>query len=327
MQPFGLWKIKESGPTRLQGTALRLERDLESWIEANPALLEQGLTIVSRQLRLEAGPLDLLALDAAGRWVLIEIKRERLRREVVAQAIDYASCLKDIDSDWLRDQCDRYLQSQNATTNLATLLSQRGQGTSGETDGREIVIYLVGTQLDPGLERMVGFLQGQGDLSLRIVTFSAFQDPDGAVLLAREIHEADNKPTAAPPPETQSPRATEAVLALADQNGVGAVVRALLQTAQDLGFATRPYLKSLMFAPPANRTRCLFVVWVDRRQREPGVAKAYIATEAFEQFFGVGETELEAAVGPVNQYVLLDLAASQRISVGLKMLVRNEHGG
>lgn len=321
MNAFGLWKIAAAGPARLQNTGLRLERDLETWIEADPALLELGLVIVARQLRLEAGPLDLLALDPQGRWVLIEIKRERLRREVVAQGIDYASCVQSVDMSWLRDQCDSYLKSRAATATLAELLDQRGRPLGGDAERREVVIYLVGTSLDPGLERMIGFLAERGDLSLRIVTFSAFQDPSGQILLAREIHEEDAKPEAGLQKPVAAQQDLEAVLNLADRSGVGEVVRTLNATAQELGFVARPHSKSVMFAPPANRTRCLLVVWVDRRHREPGSAKAYVASEAFEQFYGITANDLEAAVGPINRYITLDRAGAEHIREGLRKLM------
>ena len=111
MDTIGLWQIGENGPARLKSAEVAAERDLDDWIERDPALLEHGLVIVGRQVRLEGGPLDLLALDPQGRWVLIEIKRERLRREVIAQAIDYASSLHRLDTGRLREQCDTYLRS------------------------------------------------------------------------------------------------------------------------------------------------------------------------------------------------------------------------
>jgi hypothetical protein len=320
MDTIGLWQVVENRPARLHLAGLAAERDLEGWIESDPALLERGLVIVGRQVRLEGGPLNLLALDPQGRWVLIEIKRERLRREVIAQAIDYASCLHRLEPARLREQCDAYLRSRSGEATLDALLEQRGRSPEAEADGREIIIYLVGTGYDQGLERMVGYLAERAELAVRMVTLSAFRDEQGGLLLAREIHESVDAPaTAGRRPSTPAPSA-EAVLALADQNGVGEVVRTLYGAAMELGLHARPWAKSIMFAPPANRTRCLFVVWVERRPKEPGVAKAYIAAEAFEQFYRIAEADLVAAVGPVT-YVMLDQAGAERVSAGLRRLL------
>ena len=73
MTGIGLWSIADGMPARLTADEVERERFLEDWIEADPDLLERGLTIVARQLRLEGCPLDLLAIDQQGRWVLIEI--------------------------------------------------------------------------------------------------------------------------------------------------------------------------------------------------------------------------------------------------------------
>src|SRR5262249_25452465 len=135
----------------------------------------------------------------------------------IAQAIDYASCLHRVDPAWLRKQCDGYLQSKGGSQTLDALLEQRGRSLDAEADGREVVIYLVGTGHDPALERMVGYLADQADLALRIVTFSAFRDSLGRLLLAREIHEIDEVASAASRRPTASTPPPESILALADR--------------------------------------------------------------------------------------------------------------
>jgi len=324
MDTIGLWHINDGGPARLSVTELAAERDLEAWIERDPALLESGLVIVGRQVRLEGGPLDLLALDPQGRWVLIEIKRERLRREVIAQAIDYASCLQGVAPAWLREQCDAYLRSKHAPVMLDGLLEQRGRTLEEEADGREILTYLVGTGLDSGLERMVGFLAERAEMAVRLVTFSVFRDGQGKLLLAREIHESDEQtPGMRRQPSAPAP-APEAVLALADQNGVGGVMRTIYRAATELGLHVRSWGRSIMFAPPTAKKRCLFTVWTDRRPQEPGVAKSVISPEAFEQFYGIKQPELRAAlqVEPLEEgaWVMLNQAAADRVAAGLKQL-------
>ena len=320
MDSIGLWQIANDGPSRLSPAPPDREKQLADWIERDPALLERGLVIVARQLRLDGGPLDLLALDPQGRWVLIEIKRERLRREVIAQAIDYASCLHTLDSTALRDHCDAYLASRGRIDTLDSLLADRGRSLDDHEDGREIVIYLVGTGYDVGLERMVDFLANRAELAIRMVKFSAYRDAQGHWLLAREIHESVIESSAAVQKPTRSAPSAEAVLALAEQNGVGGAVHHFYDTAIALGLHVRPFAKSLMIAPPANRTRCLFVVWVERRHREPGIAKAFISADSFEQFYGISEADLVAGVGQVG-YVFVDQTAAETLCVAIQKLL------
>ena len=53
-------------------------RHLEAWIAADAKLIGGGLTIVGQQVRIDDGRLDLLAIDARDRWVVIELKAGRL---------------------------------------------------------------------------------------------------------------------------------------------------------------------------------------------------------------------------------------------------------
>ena len=51
-----------------------IERSLEDWIEQDPSLLEQGMSIIGRQFGTEAGSIDLLGIDAHNRLIVIELK-------------------------------------------------------------------------------------------------------------------------------------------------------------------------------------------------------------------------------------------------------------
>jgi RecB family endonuclease NucS len=73
------------------GPSLSLERDLERALRANPGQIEPGLCITDGgvQANVPSGRIDILAEDAAGRQVVIELKAVRAPRDAVAQVLAY----------------------------------------------------------------------------------------------------------------------------------------------------------------------------------------------------------------------------------------------
>ena len=316
MAGIGLWRVGNAAPRRLQVADSVAERQLEDWIEGDPRLLEQGLEIVARQLRTDGGPLDLLGLDAQGRWVLIEIKRDRLRREVLSQAIDYASCLAAMVPQDLFAQCDAYLSSRSKPA-VADLLRQRGVTASGE-EGLEPVIYLVGTGIDPGLTRMVDYLAGNTSMSIRLVTFSVFVGHADDLIVTRELHEVD-RPTATATPTTGSSVPTlDELQAQAEEHKAGAIWRQVVSTAEQAGLYPRRYSKSVMLAPPQNKTRCAIYLPTQYRKTE-GVTHAYIAADVFEEFLNIPQDRVANLLG--QEWVELRPDTVEQFCSGLSQLL------
>src|SRR5437870_2899791 len=162
MRKLGIWQVSGGTLTRLDASSLEVERDLESWIEQDPALLQAGLEIVGRQVQLESGPLDLLAIDPQGRWVVVEIKRDHLDRKAIAQVIDYAACLGDLTADQLRAKVEPYLASKGL--DLDEMLEQRDAAAALDPNQREVLLFVVGTGRAPSLERIVRFLAGKHEV-------------------------------------------------------------------------------------------------------------------------------------------------------------------
>ena len=70
MMKVGLWQIGDSGPAKIPDSKVSIEKQLEDWIVADPSLIRADLKIVARQLQVEGGYLDLLALDPQERWAV-----------------------------------------------------------------------------------------------------------------------------------------------------------------------------------------------------------------------------------------------------------------
>ena len=85
-----LWQLHEG---KLQDVnesfaAEHLEKDLEDLIEENSTLLGDDLLLIGPQRELRGvGIFDLLCIDATGKFVIVELKRDQTPREAVAQAL------------------------------------------------------------------------------------------------------------------------------------------------------------------------------------------------------------------------------------------------
>ena len=85
-----IWKVAAQ-PQRLVESSLASEKLLEEMIVAAPRVLSDEWMLIGRQEDTGfGGRIDLLAIAPDGALVLIELKRDRTPREVVAQSLDYA---------------------------------------------------------------------------------------------------------------------------------------------------------------------------------------------------------------------------------------------
>ena len=77
------------------------ESILEEWLESNPdGVFEDGpLLIIGRQVPTDLGKsIDLLGVDREGNVVVVELKRDRTSRDVIAQALEYAAFAAKLDA-------------------------------------------------------------------------------------------------------------------------------------------------------------------------------------------------------------------------------------
>jgi len=88
---FGLWRLGAQ-PERITSQRMPQEKQLEDLIEADPSVLGAPLLIIGRQVPTAHGQfIDLLALDESGHVHILELKRDKTPRDVIAQVLDYAS--------------------------------------------------------------------------------------------------------------------------------------------------------------------------------------------------------------------------------------------
>ena len=103
-----IWKVGEK-PSPLSRSRLVNEQKLEEMIVRDPDILSSEWMLIGRQeITSHGGRIDLLAIAPDASLVLIELKRERTPREIVAQALDYASWVEQLTPDKVAQIYERF---------------------------------------------------------------------------------------------------------------------------------------------------------------------------------------------------------------------------
>ena len=165
-----IWKVAAQ-PVPLIESSLVTEQLLEEMIIAAPRLLSDEWMLIGRQENTGfGGRIDLLAIAPDGALVLIELKRHRTPREVVAQALDYASWVEDLKADDIAGIYSRFAPGRS----LAADFRQRFRHDLDEDSlNQSHQIVIVAASLDEGSERIVSYLNDR-DIAINVLCFQVF---------------------------------------------------------------------------------------------------------------------------------------------------------
>ena len=165
-----LWKVGTQ-PQALIESSLASESLLENMIVAAPQVLSDEWMLIGRQENTGfGGRIDLLAIAPDGSLVLIEIKRERTPREVMAQALDYACWVEKLDAEDIITIYSRFAPGKS----LADDFRQRfGIPLDEDALNASHQIIIVASSLDASTERIVGYLN-ERDIPVNVLCFQVF---------------------------------------------------------------------------------------------------------------------------------------------------------
>lgn len=173
-----IWRVGDR-PEPLRETQIASEALLEDMIVAQPAILSPEWMIVGRQEDTGyGGRIDLLALAPDGSVILIELKRGKTPREVVAQAIDYAAWAEKLDAQALAQIYGRFSGGGSLSS---AFQSRFGQLLDEENLNQSHQIVIVAAQLDASSERIVGYLNAR-DIPINVMCFQVFDTGAGQLL-------------------------------------------------------------------------------------------------------------------------------------------------
>ena len=139
----------------------------------------------------EGGIFDILGVDERGDTVIVELKRDRAPRDIVAQALEYASEIRNVEYEYLNDQYQQFLREEQDYTDPSEMPSLRDAhreyfdlddtlSPREFNDDQRLVV--VGTDFQDVSLNMADFLREHG-IDVVAVEYSTYRDDEQGVEL------------------------------------------------------------------------------------------------------------------------------------------------
>ncbi len=171
---MAIWRMADDGPRPLVSSPLDSEQRLEDMIAEDPRMSGTDLLIIGRQVPTGFGGfIDLLALDAEGRVHVLELKRDRTPRDVVAQALDYGTWAKDLSLEELEQI---YQDNADGDTHLDEAFAEHFGGPLPDVVNADQQFTIVAPEPDATSDRIIEFLAESYDVPINAVFFRHFAD-------------------------------------------------------------------------------------------------------------------------------------------------------
>ncbi|MFC1735515.1 endonuclease NucS domain-containing protein [Candidatus Hydrogenedentota bacterium] len=174
----GIWKLGD-GAKKVNFTPMETESKLEDILVEDLSILSPDLMLLGRQIATSHGKfIDILAMDPEGALVVVELKRNRTPREVVAQLLDYAS--------WIQGLTYEDIAGIYAEKNGGKALEE-GFAEAFERDQPDELnqthrLIVVASELDSSTERIIGYLTENYGVPVNALFFRYFKDGNSEYL-------------------------------------------------------------------------------------------------------------------------------------------------
>ena len=157
-----VYDIDESGKlTKFNHKPVNEESDIDDFIESNPDVIEPDLRIIGTQVETSTGKLvDVMAIDKDANVVIIEDKKRKMPRDVIAQILDYA-----VWAETLKDHQLNKIAEENGKLYGHKTLAKMFEEWTGDDDpdwNENQKLYVIGEDIDNETKDMLSYLHRKG---------------------------------------------------------------------------------------------------------------------------------------------------------------------
>lgn len=175
--PFSmkLWQVLGKDLQEIKREALDDEQRLEDWVIKDPSILGIDVLLIGRQVTTTTGGrIDLLAIDSEANLEVLELKRNKTPREIVAQALDYASWVNDLSYEQIEAITKDFTGKP-----LAQAFSDHFGFPIPQTVNSTHSMVILASELDDSSERIVQYLAKEYEVLINVLFFTFFKTAAG----------------------------------------------------------------------------------------------------------------------------------------------------
>lgn len=167
-----LWRVSEGKLVQVDQKAMATERQLEDWIANDVSILGLDILLIGRQVQTGfGGKIDLLGVERNGDLSIIELKRDRTPRDVIAQILDYASWIRSLETPQVHDLMLKYMKKD-----LAAAFHEHFGLSPPETLNNNHKMVIVAGEFDESSSRIVEYLAEEHGIGINTAFFNFFED-------------------------------------------------------------------------------------------------------------------------------------------------------
>ena len=172
---FGLWRVDDDAVEQVPPSAISSEERLEDILEQRIEILGLGnLFQIGRQVISDFGKrIDLLAIDSQGDLFVIELKKDRTPREVVAQTLEYGFWAQGLSFEAVRELYAKHHEGED----FDSAFTSHFEADIPEAINTSHQLFVVATGMDLSTEQIVDYVRGYG-VPINVLFFEYLSDGD-----------------------------------------------------------------------------------------------------------------------------------------------------
>ena len=175
-----VWRI-DDGIEKMQFAPLDLEARLQDILVRDITIADPNLMVIGQEVPTAFdNRVDILAINRDGNIIVLELKRDKTPRDIVAQVLDYGSWVKNLHNDEIArifaDYQRIYLKTDKEISIDEAFCKRFGLKEMPDELNESHELVIVASNLDPSTERIVSYLADVYNVKINALFFRVFKD-------------------------------------------------------------------------------------------------------------------------------------------------------